>query len=155
MTDKTSCEYFVSRNMIALVSYAFKAGFWSVISTRKNPSSMSTRHFVPGAFVMFLLFSLAMFFLSTHKTGAAQLWLSRPLLILGLAYITGNLAAACHISVREKSLKALLVPTIFVPLHISYGAGTLSAILCNAGSSSFYLRRRSFLGRSPNPVEPQ
>ena len=57
ITDKTSCEYFVSPDLVSLASYALKNGFWNVISFKLNPASMSTRHFVPGAFVAALLLS--------------------------------------------------------------------------------------------------
>src|SRR3984885_14510585 len=55
ITDKTSCEYFVSPDLVSLASYAFKNGFWNIVSFKLNPASMSMRHFVPGAFVVALL----------------------------------------------------------------------------------------------------
>ena len=60
ITDKTSCEYFVSPDLASLASYAFNNGFWNIISFKMNPASMSLRHFVPGAFVVVLLLSILM-----------------------------------------------------------------------------------------------
>jgi glycosyltransferase involved in cell wall biosynthesis len=132
ITDKTSCEYCVSPNLVSLSRYALKTGFWNIISFRRNPSSMAMRHFVPGAFVVVLFLSLLLFLFSTDTTGDLRLWLRSPLLLLGAIYGTASIAAACHVSLREKSVGALLLPIIFLLLHVSYGVGTLSAIVSNA-----------------------
>ena len=131
ITDKTSCEYFVSPTLAALSIYAFKAGFWNLISLKRNASSMAVRHFVPGAFVAILLLSLAsLFFMDT--AGSIGLWLRSPFFLLGAVYTTASIAAASHIALREKSAGALLAPLVFLLLHVSYGLGTLSAIVVNA-----------------------
>jgi len=132
ITDKTYCEYFVSASIVSLSKYAFRAGFWNIISFKKNPSSMATRHFVPGAFVIALLLSVLTFLLSMDSTGHVRLWFSSPLLLLGAIYGAASIVVACHILVREKSVGALLMPFVFLLLHISYGTGTLSALAANA-----------------------
>lgn len=142
ITDKTSCEYFVSPTLAALSRYAFKAGFWNLISLKRNPSSMALRHFVPGAFVATLFLSLAfLFFMDT--TGSTGLWLPGPLFLLGAIYATASIAAASHIAFREKSVGALLAPVVFLLLHVSYGVGTLSALIVNARHSSSDLGPRA------------
>jgi len=132
ITDKTSCEYFVSPDLISLASYAFKNGFWNIISFKLNPASMSMRHFVPGAFVVALLLSLLILLLSMETTTHAQLWLRAPILVLGVIYGAATIGVACHVALRERSAGALLMPIAFLLLHVSYGGGTLSAILSNA-----------------------
>jgi succinoglycan biosynthesis protein ExoA len=139
ITDKTSCEYFASPNLVSLSRYAFKTGFWNIISFRRNPSCMAVRHFVPGAFVVILFLSVLTFLFSTNTSGALRLWFLSPLLLLGAIYGIASIAAACHVSLRENSVGALLLPIVFFLLHVSYGVGTLSAIASNARPPSFEL----------------
>jgi succinoglycan biosynthesis protein ExoA len=134
ITDKTSCEYFVSPDLASLSKYAFKAGFWNLISLKRNPSSMALRHFVPGAFVAVLFLSLTFLFLM-NTTGSARMWLRGSLLLLAATYATASIAAACHIAFREKAVGALLTPFVFLLLHVSYGVGTLLALVVNARPS--------------------
>jgi succinoglycan biosynthesis protein ExoA len=141
ITDKTSCEYFVSPNLVSLSRYAFKTGFWNIISFRRNPSCMAVRHFVPGAFVVILFLSVLTFLFSKNTSGALRLWLLSPLLLLGTIYGITSIAAACHVSLRENSVGALLLPIVFFLLHVSYGVGTLSAIASNARPPSSELSR--------------
>ena len=134
ITDKTTCEYFVSPNLVSLATYAFNNGFWNIISFKMNPDSMSLRHFVPGAFVAVLLISFLMLLYSV--TIHTQLWLLAPVLLLAAIYGVASIAVSCHIAFRERSVEALLMPITFFLLHVSYGAGTLSAVMSNARSPS-------------------
>jgi succinoglycan biosynthesis protein ExoA len=141
ITDKTSCEYFVSPDLMSLASYAFKNGFWNVISFKLNPASMSTRHFVPGAFVAALLLGLLMLLISMEITTQAQLWLRAPIVALGVIYGAATIGVAYHVALRERTVDALLMPIAFLLLHVSYGAGTLTAMLSNARRPPSELRR--------------
>jgi len=143
ITDKTTCEYFVSPDLVSLVRYAFKNGFWNIISFKANPASMSMRHFVPGAFVAALLLSLLMLLFSVGIATHAQLWLRSPILLLGAIYGTVSIGVTCHIAWRERAAEALLMPIPFFLLHVSYGVGTLSAIMSNARRPSPGLRQPS------------
>lgn len=136
ITDKTFCEYFVSPNLVSLSRYAFKTGWWNIISLKINRSSMAMRHLVPGAFVAVVFLSLMAFLISMNTAGDVRVWLSSSLFLLGAIYGIANVAAACHVSVRDKSVGALLVPIVFLVLHFSYGLGTLTAIVSNARSPS-------------------
>jgi len=134
LTDKTTCEYFVSRDVTSLASYAFSNGFWNIISFRMNPASMSLRHFIPGAFVLALLLSVFMFLYSA--TSHAQSWLQAPIVLLGAIYGIASVGVSCHIALRERAVEALLMPITFLLLHVFYGAGTLSAVMSNARTPS-------------------
>jgi succinoglycan biosynthesis protein ExoA len=147
ITDKTSCEYFVSPDLVSLASYALKNGFWNVVSFKSNRASMSTRHFVPGVFVVALLLSLLLLFFSMGITTGVQLWLRTPILMLGAIYGAATIAAACNVAVRERSAGALLMPIAFLLLHVSYGVGTLFAILSNARRPAPELRRPHEIAR--------
>jgi len=136
VTDRTACEYFVSSSLSSLAKYTFKNGYWNIISLRMNPGSMAVRHFVPGAFVVALFLSLMASMLSLSAKGDAGLWLRSPLFLLTAVYGIGSIAAACGVSLREKSTEPLLLPIVFLLLHISYGGGTLSALVTNANVPS-------------------
>jgi glycosyltransferase involved in cell wall biosynthesis len=133
ITDKTSCQYFVSPDLMSLSKYAFRTGFWNFISLKVNPASMAPRHFVPALFTAVALISVLTFGLSFAVTGNARLLLRGSLLLLALTYGMASLAAACHIAFRQRSVHALLVPFSFAILHLSYGLGTLTAMAKNAG----------------------
>ena len=143
ITDRTSCEYFVNPDLISLVRYAFKNGFWNIVSFKVNPASMSIRHFVPGAFVAALLLSLLLLLFSVGTVIPAQLWLRKPILLLGSIYGLVSIGVTCHIALRERVAGALLMPVPFLLLHVSYGAGTLSAIMSNASRPSSEVRQPS------------
>ena len=132
ITDKTSCEYFVSPDLLSLSRYAFKTGFWNFISLKINPASMAPRHFVPAAFVTAVLFSLLAYLLSLGLHGEIRILLRSFLFVLATLYGLGSLAAACHTAFRERALHALLLPIGFIVLHFSYGVGTLAAMMRNA-----------------------
>jgi succinoglycan biosynthesis protein ExoA len=132
ITDKTSCEYFVSPDLVSLAKYAFRYGFWNIISFKANPACMSMRHFVPGAFVAALVLSILMFLISMGVSPQPQLWLQGPFFLLGVIYGAASIGAACHVALSKRAAGALLIPIVFLLLHVSYGIGTLSAIVSNA-----------------------
>jgi len=128
MTDKTSCEYFVSPDTASLAKYSFKAGYWNIISSRINRRSMSIRHFVPGVFVATMLLSFLLVIVSTNVVGLTRWWLRIPALVTGILYLGASIGVACRIAYRERSAESLLLPVVFFLLHFSYGLGTLAAI---------------------------
>jgi glycosyltransferase involved in cell wall biosynthesis len=132
ITDKTSCEYFVSPTLVSLSRYAFKTGFWNFISLKVNPASMALRHFVPGAFVAAGTLSLLAFTLSFGATGPARLVLRSFFPLLAISYSVASLVAAGHIAFSQRSIHAMLLPFGFLVLHFSYGIGTLTAMARNA-----------------------
>jgi len=139
ITDKTTCEYFVSPDLASLASYAFNNGYWNIISFKMNPASMSLRHFVPGAFVAVLLlgFLMLLYTVMAHN----QLWLLTPFLLLCAIYGGASIAVSFRIALKERSMGALLMPITFLLLHVFYGAGTLSAVMSNARSPSSLVKR--------------
>lgn len=132
MTDQTYCEYFVSPTLASLSKYAFKTGFWNIISFKRNRPSMSLRHFVPGAFVAGLMACLVAYVFASSFPGQAGGWLRLPLFSLIIAYAIASFGAAFHIASRERAVIAFLTPLVFFTLHTCYGAGALTAITINA-----------------------
>lgn len=125
-TWKTQCQYFPKGTVSGLFQYAFRTGHWNAVSHRKNPDAMSTRHFVPLAFVLCLaLFCLialaAALLLPASYVGPATLPLAG---LLGVYLILGT-GAALHVALRERSLGALCLPLVFLGFHLAYGYGTV------------------------------
>lgn len=134
ITDKTYCEYHVSKDLLSLARYAYKTGYWNFISARVNPSSMSMRHFVPGAFVLALC--LSMLIAGYSLTAHAQPWMTFPLILIVTLYTLVCIMASWHTAWKERSFEPLLMPLSLFLLHAVYGAGTLSALLGNARTPS-------------------
>jgi len=132
LTDRTYCEYFASPTVASLSRYAFKTGFWNIISFKKNRASMSLRHFVPGVFVASILLCLLAFVSASRAPEHVQLWFRLPLFSLVVAYVIASVGAAFHIASRERDATALLTPFIFLALHTCYGVGVLAAVTINA-----------------------
>lgn len=134
ITDRTYCEYFVSKDLVSLARYAYKTGYWNFISAKMNPSSMSMRHFVPGAFVLALC--LSMLIAAYSVSMRAPSWMIFPLILIVALYSLVCITASWHTAWRERSFEPLLMPLCLFLLHAVYGAGTLSALLANARSPS-------------------
>jgi len=129
VTGETSCEYFVSATVRSLMQYAFKTGYWNLISLKQNRRSMAARHLAPFAFVSTLLLFLGLFVGASWLQGSSRFWLRSPLVALVVAYALATLMATMHIAFRERSLSALLLPPVFLGFHLSYGLGTLWAFI--------------------------
>jgi hypothetical protein len=132
LTAKTECEYFVKPTVGDMLDYAFHTGYWNVISFRKNQAAMKLRHFVPFVFVLGLLCALVAVAAAPWASAGQQKWLFVPILVVALSHLLIGLLASIQVALREKSFVALLLPLVFISFHVSYGVGTLWAILRNA-----------------------
>jgi glycosyltransferase involved in cell wall biosynthesis len=135
VTSETQCEYFVKPTVWSLLQYAFRAGYWNVISFRKNRASMRLRHFVPFVFVVALLCASTAAAAMPFVLSRYQKWLLVPFFLISCSHLLIGLFAGIQVAVREKSLAALMLPLVFVGFHISYGSGTLWGVLQNAQSA--------------------
>lgn len=132
-TSETSCVYYSKRSLAALLKYAFRNGYWNIISVKERPASMHVFHFIPLAFVLMLgagVIAAAVTAL-TGKIWPASFLTLVALLGLGLHLVLGNLSAV-QIAIRERAPAALLLAPIFLAFHVSYGIGSLVALLKNA-----------------------
>jgi len=132
LTKKTQCEYFVKATVRSLLRYAFHAGYWNVISFRKNRASMRLRHFVPFVFVVALLCAFTVAAAAPFALSRHQKWLLVPFFLITYSHLLIGLLAGIQVAVREKSLAALALPLVFIGFHISYGLGTLWGVVRNA-----------------------
>jgi glycosyltransferase involved in cell wall biosynthesis len=111
--------YFCRENYRQLWANNWENGKWVVLTAAKtnNLRSLSIRHFVPLAFVIYL------------ATLPAVAWLA-PVTVLPLAaYLTAIICvASSHFARLRDAATALHVALSFPILHISYGLGSLAAI---------------------------
>lgn len=97
-------------------------GYWVGLTAGVCPGCLSLYHFVPGAFVLGILFT-AMISLWGFPWLAVLMWGLYGCLALGMAVlaVSGN---------RGKGKGAVFfLPFLFLALHVSYGAGTLAGVI--------------------------
>jgi succinoglycan biosynthesis protein ExoA len=131
-TWKTRCIYYpVSTNDRAL-RYAFRQGFWNLISLRDNPSSLGIHHFVPFVFLTVLIIALVLATVGLFLPAHYSILLLTPFAALMALHLGLGIIAAIQVGIRERSFGAWCLPFTFLALHLSYGAGTMSACLTRA-----------------------
>lgn len=101
----------------------FEYGYWKVRVLQKHPRQMSWRQFVPPAFVLALLGAL----------GLSALGIILPLTLVAVSYLLANLAASAWLAGRHGLQYLVILPIVFLILHISYGAGFLKGFVHFAG----------------------
>lgn len=132
-TWQTECLYHPQPTLGGLFRYAWRCGFWNLLSFKANPASMSLYHFVPFFFVLALIASalLSVFALFSTNPWPRLLSLSFPVLLL--LHLGAGFLASLQVFARKKSLAALFLPFVFFGFHFSYGLGTVVALVTRAG----------------------
>jgi len=131
-TWKTQCYYFPK----GFLNYAFRNGFWSCISLKKNLGSFRVRHFVPLLFLLTLMFFLALGLGGVFLPVPYGKLLSIPFVALLVLHLSLGLLFGIQVAVRDKSPAALFLPFAFLALHLCYGTGTFLALVMNAKPNS-------------------
>jgi glycosyltransferase involved in cell wall biosynthesis len=138
-TWKTQCYYYGKNKVGDLLKYAFRNGFWNILTVRKHLRSMSLRHFVPFVFVVGLLVLLGIgvagLFMPALRNKAAFFL---PFLGVAGAHLGLGLLASVQVIRREKSFKAAWLPPVFFAFHFAYGLGSLWAVVKHATPSDQY-----------------
>jgi len=145
MTWKTSCRYLVQPTIPLMIQYAWNQGYWNVIGLKKNPSAHAVYHFAPAIFVFVLTFLLSswMTVAALHLPEPYRLWATLLFdLVIGI-YFAQALLASSLVFIHQRWVSALLLPFVFFSFHVSYGSGTLWAILCNAQSPECKVKRNT------------
>jgi len=131
-TWKTHCIYHPKDRLLDLFQYAYRNGFWNVLSFKKNLFSLGIHHLVPFFFLIGFVFSLGLAISGLFTPQPYRSLLAVPyIVVLGLHLGAGWLSAL-QVSIREKSPRALLLPLVFLAFHLAYGFGTFSAFVTNA-----------------------
>jgi succinoglycan biosynthesis protein ExoA len=131
-TWQTQCFYHTKETIRELLNYAYRNGFWNVISFKENSSSMGARHFIPFFFVLGLLSSLLLAAIGVLSPIPLRVLFVVPFFLILLLHLSAGTIAALQVSIRRKDLGALLLPFVFFGFHFAYGLGTLVAILKGA-----------------------
>lgn len=111
-------RYFGRGSLSSLWRQYFRYGFWKVRVMQKHPGQMKLRHFIPSLFVMAIAAS------------AIFAWLV-PWGWVVLASLLGvYLLAVMVASIRstQNSTQRLLLPVVFMVIHVGYGTGFLSGL---------------------------
>lgn len=103
-----------------MIRQKYGNGYWIGLTLGICPYCFSMYHFVPLCFVLAIIISSIMAF-----TGMVL-----PLLIIAGIYAIANLLMSIIAVTKEKKYwQYILLPFIFLSLHISYGVGTLVGII--------------------------
>lgn len=116
ITDQVKCFYFCPVSVKALLRYAFRGGKWNGITLKLNVKALDLRHFIPLAFVIYLLLYMVFF------TG--NFLAEIPILF----YFCLTILIVTRIE-KFSLIKLLLIPCLTFFLHFAYGIGTLFGIL--------------------------
>lgn len=112
----------------SLVKQKYLNGYWIGKTMGINPRCFSLFHFVPFAFVMGIILTTILWCIGFPYL-AWLMWGLYGLLIFGISLV--------EIFSRKFSATNLLLPFLFVMLHISYGVGTLVGLV----EMPFWLRK--------------
>jgi len=112
-------NYYTRSDLKSFWKHNWNNGIWAILPFLYSEGMpVSCRHLVPLGFVMSLIISVLLGVIST------PFWW----VFLGIAviYAIANLAASAQIACRQRDLRYLVVmPLVFVVLHVSYGLGSL------------------------------
>lgn len=96
-------------------------GFWIGLTSKVCPKCLSVYHFVPFVFVIALLVGIIL--------GATVSWMPFLLLLIlyGIFCLFGMISAFID---KGWNIAFLLMPVVFLTLHIAYGVGTIVGFIC-------------------------
>ena len=96
-------------------------GFWIGLTSEVCPKCLSVYHFVPFVFVIALLVGIIL--------GATVSWMPFLLLLIlyGIFCLFGMISAFID---KGWNIAFLLMPVVFLTLHIAYGVGTIVGFIC-------------------------
>jgi len=118
ITPQIKSFYFSRANFKKLFIQYFRYGFWKTRVFQKHPGMMRLRQFVPGIFVLALMFSAVFAFYY-------PVWLLLFTSII-ISYIVFSLYFSFSIARKEGWKHFSILPVVFAILHFSYGLGFLA-----------------------------
>lgn len=119
-----------------MLAQKFGNGKWIGLTLGVCPKCLSIFHFVPFCFVLAIIACIVLNIIGALNGMTA---LQLPLYILGIVYLIADLLMAITAVIpAKKHFSEILLPIIFLLLHISYGIGTIVGIL----QMPFWIRTR-------------
>ena len=96
-------------------------GFWIGLTSKVCPKCLSIYHFVPFVFIVALLIGIIL--------GATASWMPFLLLLIlyGIFCLLGMISAFID---KGGNIAFLVMPVVFLTLHIAYGVGTVVGFIC-------------------------
>jgi succinoglycan biosynthesis protein ExoA len=114
-------RYFSRGTVKSLFRQYLQYGFWKVRVLQKHPRQMSLRQFIPPIFAACLLVGAL--------AAPFSAWARFGLLGICAAYSAANLGASLLTGREGPSPQVLLLPIVYVTLHVSYGFGFLAGLV--------------------------
>lgn len=113
-----SCVYYSRNSVRKMVKQGFENGRWNMVLLKNHGSALRLRHLVPFAFVLYIIISLLLGF-----------W-SKWFWVLCLGVIALHMLIGLYAAFRKtrKLNEVLVMPILFLLLHLSYGTGYLAGI---------------------------
>jgi len=104
-----------------MVKQKYANGYWVALTLGICPQCLAAYHFVPLLFVLVLFAALGVFFIT------GNMWV---LLGIIMAYGVGSVGMTL-LSIKDdkKMWQQILIPFIFLSMHLSYGIGTLIGLV--------------------------
>jgi GT2 family glycosyltransferase len=147
------CDYFARCGAASFLRHNFSNGVWAVrpfVESEIVP--VRARHLVPLGFVLALSAAGVIACLPLARLGPPLglgsalfplQWLGPwPLLLLASCYLAAALAAATQLAWRRRDMRlALVLPAVFLSLHLSYGLGSLWGLAVVAVTAARRARR--------------
>lgn len=116
-------EYYSRSSVKKMLKQNFGNGKWNMILLRTNFKSLSLRHLIPLFFLLYLVISIPLGFLTFWIWVAAST-------VLFLYFALGLIFS---IKKTKKPSEFLIMPFLFFLLHITYGTGYLCGIFHKIG----------------------
>jgi len=113
-SPKIRSKYIARSSLKKFAKQRYIYGLWKVKTLTDHPNSLSYRHLIPPAFVVFLVLSIVMLFFNL-KIG----------IIVPVLYIISNLLFSAKISIKKGLKYIFILPLTFAIMNISWGIGFL------------------------------
>lgn len=114
--------YYAPSTIIHFIRHTFSDGVWATYPTKFTKQFLKLRHYIPLFFMASLLGALILTFISAR--------FALLFAIILVPYFLLNLAAACHVALREKDARYILImPLFFTLFHLCYGAGSIVGMI--------------------------
>lgn len=120
--DPSIVSYQYTRSSLkGMLRQKYLNGFWIALTLGVNPACISLFHLVPVAFVLGILLTGVLSIFGIWQL-AALMWSAYGLLACAMAVMSA-------VNSRERSGYFVLLPILFLLLHVSYGVGSLAGLI--------------------------
>lgn len=110
----------VRSTLRGMMKQKYGNGYWVMLTMKVCPKCLSIYHFVPFAFVLGIIFTTVLAFLG-HPVLSVLMWSLYSMVAVAMSIVS--------VKGVKKYLQQVLLPFLFLLLHISYGMGSFVGIL--------------------------